>query len=85
MSMLYKQSYLSSLLNRYVPIPSHKWQSLPAALTLNITQIILLLENLFSKKVKDKLFPDADFSSTTVFMELRGANQVTELYPKEFE
>jgi hypothetical protein len=46
----------------------------------------LLLENLFSKKVKDKLFPDADFSSTTtVFMELRGANQVTELYPKEFE
>jgi hypothetical protein len=43
------------------------------------------LENLFSKKVKDKLFPDADFSSTTVFMELRGANQVTELYPKEFE
>jgi hypothetical protein len=39
----------------------------------------------FSKKVKDKLFPDTDFSSNTVFMALRGANQVTELYPKEFE
>jgi hypothetical protein len=43
------------------------------------------LGNLFSNKVKDKLFPDADFSSTTMFMTLRGANQVTKLYPKEFE
>jgi hypothetical protein len=31
------------------------------------------------------LFPYADFSSHTVFTALRGANQVTELYPKEFE
>jgi hypothetical protein len=38
-----------------------------------------------SKKVKDKLFPDADFSSNTVFMALRGANQVTKLYPKQVE
>jgi hypothetical protein len=43
------------------------------------------LGNLFSNKVKDKLFPDADFSSTTMFMTQRGANQVTKLYPKEFE
>jgi hypothetical protein len=31
------------------------------------------------------LFPDADFSSTTVLTALRGANRNTELYPKEFE
>jgi hypothetical protein len=52
---------------------------------LNCNPNHLLLGNLFSNKVKDKLFPDADFSSTTMFMALRGANQVTELYPKEFE
>jgi hypothetical protein len=31
------------------------------------------------------LFPDADFSSATVFTALRGANRNTELYPNEFE
>jgi hypothetical protein len=35
--------------------------------------------------VEEKLFPDADFSSTTMFMALRGANRNTELYPKAFE
>jgi hypothetical protein len=35
--------------------------------------------------VKDKLFLDADFSANTVYTALRGASQVTELYPKEFE
>jgi hypothetical protein len=39
----------------------------------------------FLQKVKNKLLPDAEFSSNTVFMALRGANQVTKLYPKEFE
>jgi hypothetical protein len=43
------------------------------------------LGNLFSNKVKDTLFPDVDFSSTTMFTKLRGASQVTELYPKEIE
>ena len=46
---------------------------------------MLFMWNHLSTKVKEKLFPDADFSSTTMFMALRGANQITKLYPKEFE
>jgi hypothetical protein len=63
MTMLYKWSYdLSSLLNRSIPIHSPQWQWLHAALRL----IQLLLWTYSSKQVKDKLFPDVDFSSKTV-------------------
>jgi hypothetical protein len=55
------------------------------ALTSTVTLIMLFLSNHLSTKVKDKLFPDADFSPTTMFMALRGANWITEQYPKEFE
>jgi len=54
-------------------------------MTASLVFLCCSLSCLSSIQVKENLFANADFSSSTVHTALRGANRVTDLYPKEFE
>jgi len=54
-------------------------------MTASLIFLCCSLSGLSSIQVKENLFANADFSSSTVHTALRGANRVTDLYPKDFE